>query len=416
MGKIDSEESKGKTKQVEAYVDWKMQLQDILDKNLSKRANGNVASFATQSDRANVIFGFFNNLRQSGFKVEPRNIKKKHVKCVVQIWEKQRLSGGTIQKYLSVMRQYAEWINKPGLIGEAEEFLENPKSIARNYIATTDKSWDDKAEIDKYRLITEIFIKDQYVGIQLLMQDAFGLRRKEAVSFRPYLNEKNGMIFVTDGTKGGKQRWLPIDNDYKRAVIKKAQQFVNYTQAHLGNPQLNLVQNLERYEYIIGKVFKMNKKTIGVSGHGLRAGFAMRELEVRGLLPVLKGGKIGELDKAEEKRIRIEVAELLGHHRTRVTTAYSGAETKHGLNRLTKYEAAELEKIIPTLEVGKIYRFSTHEYLSETNELIESTVLERKYLSMIRRGDLFYFEVERAVPYLEHVLAMEHVKMITVVR
>lgn len=416
MGKLESEALKGKVKKAEVYVDWKRQLQDILDKNLSTRANGKIASFGTQSDRATFLFGFFNTLRELGNKVEPRNIKKRHIKRVAQEWERKKLSGPTLQKYFSHLRQYCEWINKSGLIGEAEEFLDNPDAAKRIYIATTDKSWDEKTYFDKHQLLQDIFNADQYVGIQVLMQDAFGLRRKESMCFRPYIHEKDGMIFVTDGAKGGKHRRIPVDDDYKRAVIKKAQQFVNFTQAPLGNPHLNLKQNLQRYDYVIRVKLKINKKDMGITGHGLRAGFAMRELEVRGLIPVLRGGKIGVMEKAKEKKIRMEVAELLGHHRTRVTTAYSGAETYYGLLKLSKFESKQLEKMVTEMEVGRTYRFTTFEYTTEDKEVIESQVMDRKFLSMLQVEDRYYFEVERAVPQLEHVIALEHVKSITIIK
>lgn len=415
MGKLDSEALISKKEKADTYVDWKGQLQAIINANLGRRANGKVASHATQSDRAIFLFNFFNMLRELGNKVEPRNIKKRHIKRVAEEWEKKKLSAATLQKYFSHLRQYCEWINKPGLVGEAAEFLENPEAAVRIYIATEDKSWDNKAEIDKYQLLQEIFNKDQYVGMQVLLQDAFGLRRKEATCFRPYLDEKDGIIFVTDGAKGGKSRTIPVDNDYKRAALKKAQQFVNYTQAHLGNPKRNLEQNLTRYENVIRRL-KINKKEMGISGHGLRAGFAMRELEVRGLLPVLRGGKIGTLEKAEEKRIRMEVAELLGHHRTRVTTAYSGAETYYGLLKLSKYEASQLEKMIESLEIGRAYQFKTFEYTTPDGELIQSQVLDRKFISIVKSEDKFYFEVEREIPHVEHVIALEHVKSITLLK
>jgi integrase len=411
MGNLDSEALKGKITNAEVYVDWKRQLQDVLDKNLNTRANGNVASFATQSDRANFLFGFFKKLRTMGMKTEPRNLKEHHVHKVVLEWEKEGIKPATLQKYLSHLRQYCEWIGKRGMIREAEKYVVNSLSVERTYIATEDKSWD-KTELDKYKILQEIFNKDQYVGIQIMMQDAFGLRRKEAICIRPYISEKEGFLHVSDGTKGGKSRIVPVDTDIKRAVLKKAQQFVNYTQAHLGNPKKNLEQNLTRYSNILRRS-GVNKAELGITGHGLRAGFALRELEVRGLIPVLKGGKIGALAKEDERKIRMEVAELLGHHRTRVTTAYSGAETYYGLLKLSKYEAGKLEQIVSAMEVGKTYRFQTFEYQTVEGELIAAQKMDRVFLGTLQVEDRYFFEVERAVPLLEHAIALEHVKSIT---
>lgn len=413
MGNLDSKVLTSKIKTAEVYVDWKRQLQDILGNNLNRRANGNESSFATKSDRANFLFGFFKKLRGLGMKVEPRNLKERHVHRVVLEWEKEGIQPATLQKYLSHLRQYCDWIGKRGMIREAENYVVNPLSVERTYIATEDKSWD-KTELDKYQILQEIFNKDQYVGMQIMMQDAFGLRRKEAICMRPYISEKEGFLYVGDGTKGGKTRLVPVDTDIKRAVLKKAQQFVGCTQAHLGNPKNNLEQNLTRYSNVLRRM-GVNKAEFGITGHGLRAGFALRELEVRGLIPVLKGGKFGALAKEDERKTRMAVSELLGHNRTRVTTAYSGAETYHGLLRLGKYEAGKLERILSTMEVGATYRFQTFEYQTVDGELMAAQKMDRVFLGTLQIEDRYFFEVERAVPLLKHVIALEYIKSIIAV-
>lgn len=176
---------------------WKDTLQDILDKNLAIRANGNIASFGTQSDRAIYLFAFFKKLHGLGYKVEPQNLRDKHVKAVFEEYEREGLSAATMQKYISHLRQFAHWIGKGKMIGAAELYVKNKVSVTRVYMATEDKSLD-ATEIDKYEILQKIFDMDMYVGIQVLMQNAFGLRRKEAVCARPYVMERNGMITVTD--------------------------------------------------------------------------------------------------------------------------------------------------------------------------------------------------------------------------
>ena len=68
----------------------------------------------------------------------------------------------------------------------------------------------------------------------------------------------------------------------------------------------------------------------------MRAGFAMREMEDNGMTPSLRGGEPGQLPPEQEKRIREELSQKLGHNRSQVTTAYSGPVTRAGIKRMKK--------------------------------------------------------------------------------
>jgi integrase len=81
---------------------------------------------------------------------------------------------------------------------------------------------------------------------------------------------------------------------------------------------------------------KTGRGALGITAHGLRAGFAMDQLEKRGLTPVLRGGTIDQMPKDEEQRVRVEVSALLGHNRPQVTTAYSGPKSAARLRKLKK--------------------------------------------------------------------------------
>jgi integrase len=397
------------------YSGWKDQLAKITLANNDKRKNGAIASGKTQEDRAKALFVFFSLLNSLGFKTEPRNIKERHVEAVVLEWERTGLKPGTIQIYLSHVRVFCEWLNKFGMVGEASKYVINKESVTRTYEATEDKSWDD-LDIDKYEFLDAIFRYDRYVGMQVLLQDAFGLRRKESIRLRPYIAEQNDVLYISEGSKGGRFRPITVDTEYKRYVIDVCKAFVNFTERHMGNPELSLKQTMTRYNNTMKRA-KVNGKTLhdlGVSGHGLRAGFAMRELQARGLIPLLRGGKIGQLPKDEELKIRREVSKLLGHNRPEIMTAYSGTSTVRGKLKLERREAETLQAMVESMVVGQKYIFQTFETTTEDGMLIEAQKLERVFLGTDQIEDRFYFDVQRTQPEVFHKIGLELVRSICV--
>jgi integrase len=58
------------------------------------------------------------------------------------------------------------------------------------------------------------------------LQRAFGLRMKEAALLKPNMADKEHYLAVNWGTKGGRDRVVPIQNDYQRDVLMRAKLFL----------------------------------------------------------------------------------------------------------------------------------------------------------------------------------------------
>ena len=314
--------------------DWKYELQSLINAMNKLRVNGRIASFKTQQDRAKYLFKFFKDLREAGFKVSPQNIKLKHIAYICEKYERDKISASTIQTYITHLRVLCRWIGKNGMIGDVGQYFSNPELIKRQYAASELKTWTGKG-IDISQKLNEIKQDNIYVWIQLLMQQAFGLRLKEAACLRPYMSALDGKLHILDGTKGGKSRIVPIENDYQKFVIETAIQFIGKTSSSLMDPKLNLKQNLKKYSNTMTK-HGLTKKKAGVTGHWLRSEFVIDFMISRGLTPIICGGEIGQLSKADELEIRLDAARRLGHNRVSVTTAYFGPITKTGLTKLKK--------------------------------------------------------------------------------
>ena len=73
--------------------------------------------------------------------------------------------------------------------------------------------------------LAEVTAKDARVGLQMALQAIFGLRAREAMQLRPHIADKNTYLALTVGTKGGRDRVVPIDTPEKRALVDLAKTF-----------------------------------------------------------------------------------------------------------------------------------------------------------------------------------------------
>ena len=314
---------------------WRAKLQTIINaNNRESLTKPKIISHETMQDRAEVLFLCFNQLRELGYKIEePSNLGLRHVQALVQRWEVQeKLSASTLQKRLSILRGFAKWIGKEGMIGPSEKLVSNPENARRSYIATEDKSWTAKG-VDPRETIAQVQAFDPHVGIQLKIMWAFGLRRKEAICFKPRMNDRGdfievgqgAVIYLKEGTKGGRERLAEFDfmpdAAERRAALDEAKAMVSSEDAHLGAPGRTLKQNIARFEYVMKK-FGLTRAEKGVTGHGLRHQAMNDGFEaLTGRPSPVRGG---EKVQAEEEGALLRMTRNAGHNRTAITRGYYG--------------------------------------------------------------------------------------------
>lgn len=315
---------------------WRSKLQEIINlHNRDALHKKKVISHETRQDRAEILFLAFSQLRELGFKIEePKNLATRHVEALVNRWEDtEKLSASTLQKRLSVLRAYAKWIGKEGMIGSTKHLVKDPANARRSYIATEDKSWTAKG-VDPREIIAKVQAFDSYVGIQLKVMWAFILRRKEAICFKPRMNDRGeyievgegAVVYLSQGTKGGRDRisdfdFMP-DAAERRAVLEEAKAMVCSEDAHLGRPDRSLKQNINRFEYVMRK-FGLTKDGLGVTGHGLRhQGMNDGYEAITGTASPVRGGVC--VDKELDEKARLRQTRNAGHSRKQITSAYYG--------------------------------------------------------------------------------------------
>jgi site-specific recombinase XerC len=317
---------------VNRVVDVLIELFNPLHTALEK-----TVSHKTRYERAHFLRRFFRELHtDAGFKLapDPRNLGQRHVQAMVKVWQRRKLSPGTIQTYLSFLRGLAMWLNKPGFIRRPEHYGLTPDEYERHENAQRDKSWSGNG-IDVEALLAQVSAYDARIGASMRLMVKVGLRRKESVMCRPYAHvhpfeetglpddERKADRYLWTKGKGGRPRWLALTTEEQQAAIELARSVVSGHDAHMGAPDRDLKSNLRRLDYALRK-FGLTKRESGTTGHGARHDHLQgKYATVTGTAAPIRGG--GPVDPALDRQARMEVAHVAGHARLRSAGAYIGA-------------------------------------------------------------------------------------------
>ena len=334
--------------------DWTTKLQRILDQHNHRHARlPKDVSYRTREARAESLRLSLNLLRYLGFEPDPNNLGGTHVENLIWYWtcdprvaercntvgvpmRDEPVSPAYLQFLASTLRTFSIWIGKPGMVLPLNRYLPDPSRYQRSAIATQDKSWTAKG-LDIPRLLELVYLQDIYVGTQLELIFALGLRRKEAIMLRPHLQVIPAslvpgydltadhylmVVELRDGTKGGRLRFVPLDSDVRRLAIEHAQRLAPHTNDHMGRPGHTLKQSLRRFDYVMEKV-GVTQAELGITAHGGRHQFANdMYIELTGVHSPVRGGVPSDLLLHYDACMKI--VQQLGHGRLQIASAYLG--------------------------------------------------------------------------------------------
>ena len=318
-------------------------LQLILQQNNWRHSTKHKGvSHKTIAERARFCFWMFDFLRgcPKHFKLDPRSFSGRHVEAVTRYWQAEahagRMSPATIQTYFSFMKTFAGWIDKPNLLKPIECYFDDPKLYKRTMATTVDKSWRVQG-VDADQVIRAVETYDVRVAASMKLMQAFQLRFKESVMLRPHADvvsaaqagkPGDGIAHYLDthrGTKGGRERMLPIDTLTREVAIDNARRVVVGVNDSVSDPGLSLRQAIRRLRYAMER-FGVTRAGLGVVPHGLRhQGAADDYRAMTGELPPVAGG--GHVDRELDAQARQCIAERLGHGRHQIVSAYLGSRS-----------------------------------------------------------------------------------------
>jgi hypothetical protein len=269
-------------------------------------------SFATQANRERILTLVANQLREMGFvNMHVQSLKAKHVEKLVERWQAEGLSAGTLKNRMSSLRWWAEKSGKANVVAKSNDVY----GIAERRYVTN---------VSKARQLTSgdlAQITDPYTRMSLRLQAAFGLRREESLKIRPGWADRGDTLLLKDSwAKGRRAREIPIRNAEQRRVLDEAKRFAG--KGSLIPADRTYVEQLRRFEYQCGRA--------GIHlVHGHRHQYAQeRYRELTGWsAPAAGGPRSRELTcerKLIDREARLTISRELGHEREQVTAIYCG--------------------------------------------------------------------------------------------
>ena len=271
----------------------------------------NPSSFATKSERFKTVRLVDKQLLELGYRgLELKGLKPKHIDALLQKWQADGLSPGTVKNRMAHVRWLAEKINKKAIVPSSNAAL----GIENRVYVTN----ENKGQTLSQKQLNSI--PDQHLKMSLKLEVAFGLRREEAMKIQPEKADHGDHLMLdASWCKGGRDRTIPILNEAQRKVLEEAKALAcgrSLIPAHLP-----YAKQLKRYENISLK--------LGLRGHGLRHTYAhQRYFELTGIeCPAVSGVSVRELSAAlqsADKEARAIITSELGHGRLQVTATYLG--------------------------------------------------------------------------------------------
>lgn len=268
-------------------------------------------SFETQRARSAVLLQIASQIKEGGYKIEqPSQLKQKHIGYLVSRWQEEELAAGTIKNRLSHLRWVAGKINKTAIVKSNEELGVEQRQFATNI--------DKSIQLDE-RVET---IKSERVKDALRLQEAFGLRREEALKFRPNVAIDTGHICLkASWCKGRIARKVPIRTIKQRALLVEIQ--TKYGANSLIPSELSYKTFRNKYDNAM--------QTCGIGkGHGLRHAYAQSRYEELTGWPCRVKDGLKRADMTVEQRnkdtqARMQISRELGHGRIDVVAKYVGS-------------------------------------------------------------------------------------------
>lgn len=268
-------------------------------------------SHATQADRQRSLTLAARQLREAGFRqMRATSLKGKHVEALLQRWQAEGLSAGTIKNRMAHLRWWAEKVGKAGILPTDNTRLGIPD---RRYVANESKAKELGDGLDR--------ITDPHVRMSLRLQAAFGLRREESIKFQPRYADRGDHIAIKGSwAKGGRDRTVPITTPEQRAVLDEAHRLVRLGSLIPANK--TYIQQRHVYD---GQC-----KAAGLSNmHRLRHRYAQLRYEIlTGWSAPAAGGTSSKDLASGQRTLDIEARQIisreLGHERLQVTAIYLG--------------------------------------------------------------------------------------------
>ena len=174
-------------------------------------------AYGTRTARSYALAQMADTLHALGHRrLRAWGLKGKHVEALVREWKRQELSTGTMANRMAHLRWWARRIGKANIVRKDNASY----GIVKGPMLNTDKSRD--LPEDKLALV-----RDEHVRLALRLEEAFGLRREEAIKFAPsYADRGDRIVLKASTAKGGRPREVPVLMARQRALLDEVRRVV----------------------------------------------------------------------------------------------------------------------------------------------------------------------------------------------
>ena len=269
-------------------------------------------SFGTQVQRERELTLIANQLHEIGFRgMNSHSLKPKHVEGLVRHWLENEVAAGTIKNRMAAFRWWARKVNRQNVVARSNDYYGIPNRI---FVTNTSKA-KTVLEADLAK------VRDEHVRMSLELQQAFGLRREEAIKFIPtYADQGDHVVLKPSWTKGGKARVIPIRTPEQREVLDRAHKLAG---------KGSLIPSNRKYRQQL-HIYEGHTLRAGLSKmHGLRHAYAqLRYQDLTGWQSPAAGGPSAKTltpeQRDQDQQVRLIISYELGHEREQITAVYLG--------------------------------------------------------------------------------------------
>jgi len=269
-------------------------------------------SFGTQVRRERELTLIADQLHQLGYRgMNSHSLKPKHVEALVGRWLEKEVAAGTIKNRMAAFRSWARKVNKQNVIARSNDHYGIPN---RQFVTNISRA-KSVLEADLAK------VQDEHARMSLELQQAFGLRREEAIKFMPsYADQGDHLTLKSSWTKGGKARAIPIRTPEQREVLDRAHRLAG--KGSLIPSSRNYIKQLRIYE---GHTIRAGLSKM----HGLRHAYAQQRYEeLTGWKSPAAGGPpsktLNREQRDQDHHARLIISRELGHERRQVVSVYLG--------------------------------------------------------------------------------------------
>ena len=166
-----------------------------------------------------------NQLYALGYKkLHATELKGRHVNALVQEWQRQGLTPGTIKNRMAVLRWWAEKVGRTWVLArDNAHYGISDRQYVTNISKARPLNPDALAKV-----------RAPYVRMSLELQRVFGLWREEAIKFQPMYADRGDRVGLkASWTKGGKAREIPIRTAEQREVLNRTHQLAGRARSFL---------------------------------------------------------------------------------------------------------------------------------------------------------------------------------------